>query len=97
MDAALVRPSRSVLDAAEAAFAEVTFLGALRWERALPPAVLDFLPVDPLRIVLDAAVAALFPVTFDFAIADSFVDICDWRFTSQMLCQALLGVINRYR
>jgi len=95
LDAALVRPSRSVLDAAEAAFAEVTFLGALRWERALPPAVLDFLPVDPLRIVLDAAVAALFPVTF--AIADSFVDICDWRFTLQMLCQALLGVINSDR
>ena len=62
-----VRLSRNTLEDALAAFGEVTFFGALRCESALPPAVLDFLPVDLLLSVLDAAVAAFLPVTFRFA------------------------------
>jgi hypothetical protein len=89
LDAVLVRPSLSVFDAAEAAFAEVTLLGAFRCERALPPAALDLVPVDPLRIVFDAAVAARRPVTFDFAIPDSLLVVPDWLFISQGPCQVL--------
>lgn len=55
---ALVRPSRSTLDAALAAVEEVTFLGALVCESALPPAVLEVLLVLLLAIVFDAADAA---------------------------------------
>ena len=62
-----VRLSRKTLEDALAAFGEVTFFGALRCESALPPAVLDLLPVDLLFSVLDAAVAAFLPVTFRFA------------------------------
>ena len=70
-DALLVRPSRRVLEAAEAAFELVCFFGALRWDNALPAADLDFLPVEPDRIVFDALLAALFPVTFLFAMSFS--------------------------
>ena len=62
----LVRPSRSVFEAAEAALGDVTFLGAFRCDSALPPAVFDVFPVDLLRRVLDALVAALPPVVFRF-------------------------------
>jgi len=65
----LVRPSLSTLDAALPARLEVCFAGAFRCESALPPAVLDFEPVDLLRIVLDAAEAARRPVTLDLAIS----------------------------
>jgi len=63
-EALLVRPSRRVLDAAEAAFAEVVFLGALVWLKALPDDVFELLPVDLLVRVFDALEAAFFPVTF---------------------------------
>ena len=43
--AALVRPSRSTVDAAVAAFAEVTFAGAT-WASALPALDFEFEPVD---------------------------------------------------
>lgn len=64
LEALLVRPSRIVLDAAEAAFAEVVFLGALVWLKALPDAVFELLPEDLLVRVFDALDAAFFPVTF---------------------------------
>jgi hypothetical protein len=57
----LVRPSRNVLEAAEAAFFDVTFVVRL-CASALPAALFDFFPADALRSVLDAAVAALLPV-----------------------------------
>ena len=62
-DLALVRPSRSVFEAAVAALAEETRLGALVWDRALPADVLDVLPVPELLRVADAARAAFLPVT----------------------------------
>lgn len=68
-DVLLVRPSRSIFDAADAALGDVTFLGALRCDNALPPAVFDFCPVDLLRSVLDALLAALAPVVFRFVIS----------------------------
>jgi hypothetical protein len=64
LEALLVRPSFSTLDAAEAALAEVVFWGALVWLRALPDAVLELLPVDLLVRVFAALKAAFFPVTF---------------------------------
>jgi len=63
-----VRPSRSAFEAADAAGADVTFLGALRWDNALPPADLDAAPVESLRSVFDAALAAREPVTLDAGI-----------------------------
>ena len=72
-----MRPSRRTLEAAEAARADVTLLGALRCESVLPTAAFELRPVDPPLIVLDAAVAAVLPVTFDFAITDSLVDVSD--------------------
>jgi hypothetical protein len=60
-DALLLRPSRSTLDALEAAFFEVT-LEVLLCDIAEPAADFDALPVElPLRVV-EALVAALFPV-----------------------------------
>ena len=53
-DAALVRPSVSVLDAAVAAFALVCFFGASVCDNALPAADLDALLVDPDESVCDA-------------------------------------------
>lgn len=68
----LVRPSLSVLDAAEAAFEEVCFFGADFWERALPAAVFDVLPVEPLVSVFAALEAAFCPVLFLFATIVSY-------------------------
>lgn len=62
-DLALVRPSRKVLDAAEAAFVEETRFGAFVWDNALPAEVFDFLLVSDARRADDAALAAFFPVT----------------------------------
>lgn len=47
----------------DAAFADVVLAGALRCDNALPPAVLDFEPVEELLIVLEPADAACLPVT----------------------------------
>jgi hypothetical protein len=49
----LVRPSRSTLDAVLAAFLELVLPGST-WDRALPPTVLDDLPVAVLRRTVDA-------------------------------------------
>jgi hypothetical protein len=65
----LVRPSRSVFEAADAALEDVVFLGALDWESALPAALFDALAVDLLVSVLDALDAALPPVVFPCAMA----------------------------
>jgi hypothetical protein len=62
----LVRPSRRVLEAAFAAFADVCRLGVPVWERALPLAVLDFDPVDLFLSTEEALPAAFFPVVFLF-------------------------------
>lgn len=59
----LVLPSRRTAEAMEAAFADVVLAGALRCDNALPPAVLDFEPVEELLIVLEPADAACLPVT----------------------------------
>ena len=50
-------------DAAEAAFADVTFGGAT-CERALPAAVFEALPVEELLRTEEAFVATLAPVAF---------------------------------
>lgn len=65
-EALLVRPSRSVFEAADAAVWLVCLAGALRCDRALPPAVFDASPVDLLESVLDALVAAGLLVTLRF-------------------------------
>lgn len=62
----LVRPSRNVFEAALAAVADVSFLGALVCERALPAAVLDALLVDLSFRVFEALDAEVLPVTFLF-------------------------------
>ena len=62
-DAAPVRPSRSVFDAAEAATGDVTFFGAT-CDKALPEAVLDALAVLGLEMVFEAAFAAEVEVVF---------------------------------
>lgn len=64
----LVRPSRSTFEAAVAAVAEVTFLGAFVCDNALPAAVLDFGAVLAFVRVFDALEAAFEPVTFVFVI-----------------------------
>lgn len=61
-----VRPSRRVLEAAEAAFVLVCLAGALRWDIALPAADFEALPVDWLVSVFDALLAAGLLVTFRF-------------------------------
>ncbi len=55
----LVRPSRSVFDAAFAAGVDVCFFGAFRWESALPSETFDVFPVDLLRNVFEALLAGL--------------------------------------
>lgn len=67
-DFLLVRPSRRTLDATLAALFEVTFFGALVWDRALPEAVLDLVQVFLLRRVFEALPAALGRVTLGLAI-----------------------------
>lgn len=64
LDALLVLPSRSVFDAAEAAFLEVCRFGVPVCDRALPAAFLDVFPVDLEVRVFDALEAAFFPVVF---------------------------------
>jgi hypothetical protein len=64
----LVRLSLRTDDALLAAFLDVTFLGALVWDKVLPAAVFDFELVDLLLSVDDALLAALGLVTLDFAI-----------------------------
>ena len=56
-DAALVRPSRSTLEAAVAACADVCSWGAPFCVSALPAALLEALPVDWLDSTLEAAEA----------------------------------------
>jgi hypothetical protein len=62
-DAVLVRPSRNTLEAAVAAFGDVTFLFPV-WESALPAAVFDAAPVEGLFSTFDAAAAAFGLVAF---------------------------------
>ena len=62
----LVRPSRRVFEAADAAFLPVCLGGALCWDNALPPAVFDALPVDFVVSVLEALLAAGLLVTLRF-------------------------------
>lgn len=60
-EALLVRPSRSVFEAADAALAEVVLLDPV-WESALPAADFEVLLVDLLARVFDALEDALLPV-----------------------------------
>jgi hypothetical protein len=62
LDAALVRPSRSVFDAAVAALLDVVSAGESRCVSALPAADLDALLVDSLDSVFEAFDAAALPV-----------------------------------
>ena len=64
-EALLVRPSRSVDDAFDAAFRDVSRSGVPVWESALPAAPLDLVEVEPLVSVFDAVVAAFLPVSLD--------------------------------
>ena len=57
LEGELVRPSRRVLDAAEAAGDEVTFFGTT-CDKALPAADFEDFPVAMLERTLDAAFAA---------------------------------------
>jgi hypothetical protein len=66
--ALLVLPSPKTLEAALAAFDDVTLVGALVCDNALPAAVFDFEAVLVLVKVFDALEAAFVPVTFGFAI-----------------------------
>ena len=68
LEVLLVRPSRSVFDAADAALLEVTFFGAFRCDSALPAEDFDVRPVDFPRNVLEALLAAGFLVVLLFAI-----------------------------
>ena len=72
LDALLVRPSDSVLEATDAAFLLVCFFGAPVWANALPAADLDFLPVDLDVSVCEAFLATDLLVTFLFFLAISF-------------------------
>jgi hypothetical protein len=66
LESLLVRPSLNTFDAAVAAFAEVTFSGALVCDSVLPAAVFDFWAVLVLVSVFDALDAALWLVTLGF-------------------------------
>lgn len=66
--AALVRPSVSTFEAADAAVLEVSFFGAFVCDNADPAAFFDALPVDSLVKVFEAFDAAFLPVTLLFAI-----------------------------
>ena len=68
-----VRPSRRTELAADAAFAEETFFGALVCDRALPLDVLDFAPVEEDFRVDDAARAAPVRVTLVLGMAGLLV------------------------
>jgi hypothetical protein len=74
-DALDVRPSRSTALAADAAFADETFFGALVCDKALPLDVLVFALVEEDFRVDEAARAGPFPVTFDFDMAGLLVKI----------------------
>lgn len=63
LEATLVRPSRKTADAAVAAFADVV-LGGATWDRALPAADLDALPVESLDRTEEELFATLPPVIF---------------------------------
>lgn len=63
MEPALVLPSLRTADAAEAALGEVTLPGEA-WERALPAAVLEDLPVEELERTPEEVVATRGLVTF---------------------------------
>jgi hypothetical protein len=60
----LVRPSRRVFEAADAALLEVVFLGVPVWDRALPAAALEVRDVLLSRSVLEDFDAAFDPVVF---------------------------------
>ena len=62
-DSGLVRPSRITFEAADAAFAEVTF-GSATWESALPAAVLEAFPVEGFVKTEEAFEAVFGPVVF---------------------------------
>jgi hypothetical protein len=64
LEVALVRPSLSVLDAADAALLDVVSVGELRCVSALPAADFDDLLVDGLDRVLEAVEAAALLVCF---------------------------------
>lgn len=66
LEALLVLPSRSVFEAADAAFADVCLLGALCCDNALPAAFFEVEPVDVPLSVFEALLAAFLPVTFLF-------------------------------
>ena len=76
LDVLLVRRSRKVFDAADAAFPPVVFLGALRCESALPAALFDFMLVPFFCNVLEAEDAAFLPVTLLCAM-DRILDLVD--------------------
>lgn len=63
LEAALVLPSLRTADATEAALGEVTFPGEA-WERALPAAVLEDLPVEELERTPEEVVTTRGLVTF---------------------------------
>ena len=66
LEVLLVRPSRRVVEAAEAAGLLVCLAGVLRWDIALPAADFEDLPVDLVVSVFDALLAAGLLVTFLF-------------------------------
>jgi len=66
LDALLVLPSRSTLEAALAAFLDVCLLGVTVWDKALAELVFVVLEVDLERSVLEADFAAFLLVVFLF-------------------------------
>ena len=72
-DVLLVRPSRKVLDAADAAFDEVSLFGVPVCERALPAEDFEDFPVDLLVNVLEALLEAPLPVVFLFIVNPSII------------------------
>lgn len=99
--ALLVFLLRSTEDAALAAFWDVTLLGALVCDRALPDAVLDLGLVDLFLSVEDAFRAALGLVTFAFVIVISFscfglgVNCLDRFFSADILKIEILNFLPR--
>lgn len=105
-DALLVRPSLSVLAAADAAFLLVCLGGALVWERALPAEAFDVLPVDLDVKVWEALLAACLLVTFVFLLAIAFLTFnllfegeprrfeFDGNTLTQRVCQCLRKSLN---
>ena len=72
----LVLPSRKTLDAAFAAFGDVTSNGALLWVSALAAADLEAFPVERFFKVLEAALAAFLPVPL---IAIVFLPLAEFK------------------